>query len=432
MGAVIVFLLTLAITIPLGVPIAFVLILCAITLMQFLGQTDMTIITQNMIMGANNAALMAIPFFMLAGEVMSRGGLSQRIVDFAKIVVGRFRGGLGYAAILASMIFAGLSGSPVADAAALGGIMIPLMVKNGYSKERSTGLLCSGAVIAPIIPPSIPMIVLATGTGLSVGKMFMAGLIPGIILGICLMVCWRIIVVHDKVDDTVRFTKEQIKYILKDSLPALFMPILIIGGIRFGIFTPTEAGAFAVVYALAISLFVYKEMKWKDLADVFLEGAKSTGIVMFIVASASAVGWLITVAQIPAKVVTLLAPLIAHPQAGVLGVGVALRNGFTAHADGVGVLGTPGADQTQIFADGQHLVQWDGDLAGKIDRSAICGRGDSGFQLCPACDGILGGGTGCVVERDFLNGEIIGKGAYFSGNFRVGIAVGFFIFRQFA
>ena len=318
MGAVIVFLLTLAITIPLGVPIAFVLILCAITLMQFLGQTDMTIITQNMIMGANNAALMAIPFFMLAGEVMSRGGLSQRIVDFAKIVVGRFRGGLGYAAILASMIFAGLSGSPVADAAALGGIMIPLMVKNGYSKERSTGLLCSGAVIAPIIPPSIPMIVLATGTGLSVGKMFMAGLVPGIILGICLMVCWRIIVVHDKVDDTVRFTKEQIKHILEDSLPALFMPILIIGGIRFGIFTPTEAGAFAVVYALAISLFVYKEMKWKDLADVFLEGAKSTGIVMFIVASASAVGWLITVAQIPAKVVTLLAPLIAHPLALLL------------------------------------------------------------------------------------------------------------------
>ncbi len=318
MGAVIVFLLTLAITIPLGVPIAFVLILCAITLMQFLGQTDMSIITQNMIMGANNAALMAIPFFMLAGEVMSRGGLSQRIVDFAKIVVGRFRGGLGYAAILASMIFAGLSGSPVADAAALGGIMIPLMVKNGYSKERSTGLLCSGAVIAPIIPPSIPMIVLATGTGLSVGKMFMAGLVPGIILGICLMVCWRIIVVHDKVDDTVRFTKEQIKHILKDSLPALFMPILIIGGIRFGIFTPTEAGAFAVVYALAISLFVYKEMKWKDLADVFLEGAKSTGIVMFIVASASAVGWLITVAQIPAKVVTLLAPLIAHPLALLL------------------------------------------------------------------------------------------------------------------
>ena len=318
MGAVIVFLLTLAITIPLGVPIAFVLILCAITLMQFLGQTDMSIITQNMVMGTNNAALMAIPFFMLSGEIMARGGLSQRIVDFANIAVGRFRGGLGYAAILASMIFAGLSGSPVADAAALGGILIPLMVKNGYSKERSTGIICSGAVIAPIIPPSVPMIVLGTSVGLSITQMFMAGLIPGIILGICLMICWRIIVVHDKVDDTVRFTKEQIKHILKDSLPALFMPILIIGGIRFGIFTPTEAGAFAVVYALGISLFVYREMKLKDLPDVFMAGIKSTGLVMIICATASAVGWLITVAQIPAKVVMLLQPLIAHPLALLL------------------------------------------------------------------------------------------------------------------
>lgn len=318
MGAVVVFLASLAITIPLGVPIAFVLILCAIALMQFLGHTDMTIITQNMIMGANNASLMAIPFFMLAGEIMSRGGLSTRIVDFANILVGRVRGGLGYAAILASMIFAGLSGSAVADAAALGGILIPLMVKNGYSKERSTGVICSGSVIAPIIPPSIPMIVLATGTGLSVTKMFMAGLIPGIILGLCLMVCWTICVKKDGYDDRRTYTKQQVVHILLDSLPALFMPVLIVGGIRLGIFTPTEAGAFAVVYALLISLFVYREMKLKDLANIFLEGAKSTGIVMFIVAAASAVGWLITVAQIPAKVVEFLAPLIAHPLALLL------------------------------------------------------------------------------------------------------------------
>lgn len=318
MGAVVVFLASLAITIPLGVPIAFVLILCAVALMQFLGHTDMTIITQNMIMGANNASLMAIPFFMLAGEVMSRGGLSTRIVDFANILVGRVRGGLGYAAILASMIFAGLSGSAVADAAALGGILIPLMVKNGYSKERSTGVICSGSVIAPIIPPSIPMIVLATGTGLSVTKMFMAGLVPGIILGLCLMVCWTICVKKDGYDDRRTYTKQQVVHILLDSLPALFMPVLIVGGIRLGIFTPTEAGAFAVVYALLISLFVYREMKLKDLANIFLEGAKSTGIVMFIVAAASAVGWLITVAQIPAKVVELLAPLIAHPLALLL------------------------------------------------------------------------------------------------------------------
>ena len=318
MGAVAVFLGSLAVTIPLGVPIAFVLALCALALMTFLGMTDMSIITQNMIMGTNKSALMAIPFFMLSGEIMSRGGLSQRIVDFSNIAVGRFRGGLGYAAILASMIFAGLSGSPVADAAALGGMMIPLMVKNGYSKERSTGLLCSGAVIAPIIPPSVPMIVLGTSVGLSITKMFMAGLVPGIILGLCLMVCWKILVSRSKVDDRVHFTKEQRNHILKDSLPALFMPILIIGGIRFGIFTPTEAGSFAVVYALIISLFVYREIEIKDLPDIFLAGLKSTGLVMIIVATASAVGWLITVAQIPAKVITLLHPLIAHPTLLVL------------------------------------------------------------------------------------------------------------------
>jgi tripartite ATP-independent transporter DctM subunit len=324
MGAVAVFLISLAVTIPLGIPIAFVLVLCAISLMQFLGQTDMSIITQNMIMGANNASLMAIPFFMLAGELMSRGGLSERIVNFANIVVGRVNGGLGYAAILASMIFAGLSGSAVADAAALGGILVPLMVKNGYSKERSTGVVCSGSVIAPIIPPSIPMIVLATSCGLSVTKMFMAGLVPGIILGLCLMVCWKICVKRDGYNDRRTYTKEEVKFILKDSLPALFMPVLIVGGIRFGIFTPTEAGAFAVVYALLISLFVYKELKLRDLADVFLEGAKSTGIVMFIVATASAVGWLITVAQIPNKVVELLAPLVAHPLALLLMINVFL------------------------------------------------------------------------------------------------------------
>lgn len=324
MGAVLVFLGSLAVIIPLGVPIAFVLAGCGLALMAYMGLSDMSIITQNMIMGTNNAALMAIPFFMLSGEVMTKGGLSKRIVDFSNIAVGRFRGGLGYAAILASMIFAGLSGSPVADAAALGGMMIPLMVSKGYSKERSTGLLCSGAVIAPIIPPSVPMIVLGTSCGLSITKMFMAGLIPGILLGLCLMVCWYILVRKSDVDDRVTFTKEERNYILKDSLPALFMPVLIIGGIRFGIFTPTEAGSFAVVYAIIISLFVYREMKWTDLADVFMAGLKSTGMVMLIVATASAVGWLITVAQIPAKVVTLLAPLIAHPTLLILAINLFL------------------------------------------------------------------------------------------------------------
>lgn len=311
--AVVVFILTLAIAIPLGIPIAFVMVIAAIALMFHLDIFDATIVAQNLVMGSNNASLMAIPFFMLAGEIMSKGGLSKRIVDFANIVVGRFKGGLGYVAILASMLFAGLSGSAVADAAALGGILVPLMIKNGYNVGRSTGVVCSGAVIAPIIPPSIPMIVLGTTVGVSVGKLFMAGLVPGIILGLALMVTWRVVVMRDGYNDTIKYSKAESLQILKTSLPALFMPILIIGGIRLGIFTPTEAGAFAVVYALFCSVVIYKEMTLHDMFEVFIEATKSTGIVMFIVGTASAVAWLITVAQIPALLVTYLEPLIAHP-----------------------------------------------------------------------------------------------------------------------
>ena len=311
--AILVFLGTLAVVLPLGVPIAFVLVVAAITLMMSMGNFDATIIAQNLVMGSNNASLMAIPIFMLAGELMSKGGLSVRIVNFANLIVGRLKGGLGYVAILASMLFAGLSGSAVADAAALGGILIPLMIKNGYHVGRSTGIICSGAVIAPIIPPSIPMIVLGTTVGVSVGKLFMAGLVPGIILGLALMVTWKIVVKRDGYDDKVVYTRAEAKHILIDSLPALFMPILIIGGIRGGIFTPTEAGAFAVVYALICSLVIYRELSLHQLIEVFVEATKSTGIVMFIVGTATSVGWLITVAQIPAILVTYLEPLIAHP-----------------------------------------------------------------------------------------------------------------------
>ena len=313
MEVVIVFLGTLGLGIALAVPIGVVLIFSAVMLMAYMGIFDETIIVQQMVMGTNNGSLLAIPFFMLAGELMSKGGLSVRIVNFSNLVVGRFKGGLGYVVILASMLFAGLSGSAVADAAALGGILIPMMKANGYNTERSTGLVCAGAVIAPIIPPSIPMIVLATGVGISVGKLFMAGIVPGILLGLFLMIAWKRVVLKDGYTDVIRYEKGEGWAIFKDSLPALFMPILIIGGIRMGIFTPTEAGAFAAVYAFIISILVYKELKFKDVIEVFVESVRSTGIVMFIVAAASAVAWLITVAQIPVKIVTMLGPLVDHP-----------------------------------------------------------------------------------------------------------------------
>lgn len=312
--AVAIFLGTLSVCLALNIPIFFVLVICSLTLMSYLGMGDMALLGQNLLSGTNNFALMAIPFFMLSGEIMGKGGLARRIVDFSNVLVGRLSGGLGYVAIIASIIFAGLSGSAVADAAALGGLLVPLMIANGYNVERSTGLVCSGAVIAPIIPPSIPMIVLATSVGLSVTQGFMAGIVPGLILGLALMATWAIVVKKDGYKDKVIFTKAESLKIIKESIPALFMPIIIVGGIRFGIFTPTEAGAFAVVYSLIISIFVYKEMKIKDIVDVCVEGTISTGIVMAIVAAATAVGWLITIAQIPAQVVVMLQPLIAHPQ----------------------------------------------------------------------------------------------------------------------
>jgi tripartite ATP-independent transporter DctM subunit len=308
-----VFVIALFGILPLGIPIAIVLIICAFVLMLVMGMFDPSIVSQQIVMGTNNFPLMAIPFFMLSGELMSTGGLSRRIVSFANLAVGRVRGGLGYVAVLSSIIFAGLSGSAVADAAALGAILVPMMIANGYKKERAVGLICAGAVIAPIIPPSIPMIVLGSSVGLSISRMFMSGIVPGLILGSALMVAWFVIVRIDGYKDVTRYTKFEARAIIKDSLPALVMPLLIVGGIRLGIFTPTESGAFAAVYAFIVSIFYYREMKLVDLPKVFLATAKSTAVVMFIVGAASAVGWFITVAQIPVKIADLLGGFMQTP-----------------------------------------------------------------------------------------------------------------------
>lgn len=311
--ALLVFFGILAVLLVIGIPVGFALVGCAIGLMIFLGMFDPSVIAQQMVTASNSAALMAIPFFMFAGEIMAKGGLSRKIVDSSKVVVGRIRGGLGYVAILASIIFSGLSGSAIADAAALGAILIPLMEENGYSKERSVGVICSASITAPIIPPSIPMIVLGTTVGLSISRLFMSGLIPGVFIGLCLMVMWTVVVRKDGYNDKAVFAKGEASKIIISSIPALLMPIFIIVGIRMGVFTPTEAGAFAVVYAIFVCLFVYKEIDFKGLLEVCMESAKSTSSVMLIVASASAVGWLITIAQIPQLIIQYMHPLIVHP-----------------------------------------------------------------------------------------------------------------------
>ncbi len=296
-----------------GIPVAFVLMLCAIILLWYIDMFDALLLSQQMLAGADSFILTAVPFFMLAGEIMKEGGISSRLIAFGQILVGRFNGGMGYVAILASMLFAGLSGAAIADVAALGAVLIPMMVKCGYNKANSTGLICASALSAPIIPPSIPLIILGVTVNLSIGKLFVMGIAPGILLGMVLMVVWYFIVRKGGFNDRVVFTKKQAIAIAIDAIPALLLPIIIIVGIRFGIFTPTEGGAVAAVYAFIVAVFINKELKIKNCPKLFFNAVRTSAIVMFLVSTAYTIGWLITIAQVPLQIVDLLDGLVQSP-----------------------------------------------------------------------------------------------------------------------
>lgn len=298
-----------------GVPLAIVLVLCSMVLMFHSGMWDTMIIPNTMLDGCNNYPLMAIPFFVFAGEIMAAGGLSKRVVALAQIMVGRIRGGLGYAAIVASIIFAGLMGSSVGEAAALGGLLLPMMKQVGYDDGRAGAVIASGAILGPIIPPSTNFIILgATISGLSITKLFMIGLTPGILIGISLMFVWWFIVRKDNYNDTKVFSRKEVIHIILDSTPAFMMPVLLLGGIRFGVFTPTEGGAFAAIFAIVVCMLYYRELPLRELIRVSARAARTTAVVMFIVATASAVGFFITMAQIPQQVVNIFQPLLGSPK----------------------------------------------------------------------------------------------------------------------
>ena len=309
-----IFILSLLGAMALGVPIAFALLICGVALMLHLNMFDAQILAQNLIEGSNSFPLLAVPFFMLAGEIMNVGGLSRRIVNFAMACVGHIKGGLGYVTIMAAVIMAALSGSAVADAAALASLLLPMMVAAGHDRARSAGLIASAGIIAPVIPPSIGFVIFGVAGNVSISKLFMAGIVPGILLGAALWVTWWWLARKEVVHVPPRKSMLEIGVAMKEATWALVLPLIVVFGLKFGVFTPTEAAVVAAVYAIFISTFIYKELSLKSLLPLFVNAAKTSAIVMFLVAAAMVSAWLITVANLPAQLISLLQPLLDSPR----------------------------------------------------------------------------------------------------------------------
>lgn len=297
-----------------GMNMALALLLTGAGMAWVLGFWDTQLLAQNLVAGIDSFPLLAVPFFILAGELMNSGGISQRIISMAQAWVGHIRGGLGYVAIGAAVLMASMSGSALADTAALATILLPMMRQQGYPMQVSAGLLASGGIIAPIIPPSMAFVIYGVTTNTSISALFISGIVPGLIMGAGLIVAWKLVLRKTALPQGKPLPMVGRLHATRKAFWALLMPIIIIGGMKSGVFTPTEAAVVAAFYALFVALVVHREMKPLEVYQVLVRAAKTTAIVMFLVAGAQVVSYMITLADLPSVLTGWLGPLVDNPR----------------------------------------------------------------------------------------------------------------------
>lgn len=290
------FILFAALSVPIGISLGMAVMIVIIAT----GTVDLTFMAQGLTTAMDSFPLMAAPFFILAGEVMGRGGISRRLLKLADMIFGRFTGGLGLVTVAACMLFAAISGTGSATVAAIGSIMVPEMLRKGYNKGFAGGLVASSGAIGAMIPPSITMVIYCVTAGVSITALFSAGIVPGIVIGISLMI-YTIIYAKKNgyTGSKVRHTSKEFMTAIKDGIPALLMPVIILGGIYGGVFTPTEAAAVAVVYGFIVALFVYKEISFKDISEIILKSALMTSVILVIIGTSAGFGRLLALERIP-------------------------------------------------------------------------------------------------------------------------------------